>query len=61
MADTTYDFNKKWVNCDITQTPLLALGFNGDSEGNIHIFNTWFPVKAKGDYSVSQEISYQEG
>jgi len=50
-----YDFEHKYIADNDRNTAMVAVSYYADSDGNPHIFNTWFPVKMT-DKIVTQEI-----
>ena len=59
LRDNSLSFDYKHINDDVGSTPLLAIAYNGDAAGNLHIFNSWFPVKMNQYSRPTQTISYQ--
>lgn len=55
-----YDFEHKYIADNDRNTAMVAVSYYADSDGNPHIFNTWFPVKMT-DKIVTQEIQYKSG
>ena len=60
----TYNFDGKQVtgNGRAGSTPMVAIAYNGDTAGNTHIFNTWFPVSfygQPGNSQPTQQIKYK--
>lgn len=55
-----YEFEHKYIAGNDRDSCIVAVAYYADSDGNPHIFNTWFPVKMNGT-TVTQEILYKEG
>lgn len=55
-----YDFEHKYIADNDSDTAMVTMAYYADSDGNPHIFNTWFPVKMNNNI-VTQEIQYKSG
>lgn len=68
LPNYLYDFEYKYVqDYDVQRVrkSLVALAFSPDSNGNPHVFNSWFPVSHEGSDDdteiVRQTILYKSG
>ena len=44
----------------VSDSPVVGISYKEDTSGNIHIFNTFFPLQ-RSDNHISQTINYQDG